>query len=1139
MTASLIIPAGSPGPGVGCQAETLLRMVEVLHTGDDLTLGLERALDLCGRAFGADAAALLHRTAEPGLQTFVSTDPGLAGQHWGDDAPFTRQGAVITEVGKADPAFHLPPAAAGFRSLIAAPLDAELVADLHLVLLAREPARFAPADLAVMTRAAGFLARAVHARRLQERNALLQAIIEGGKRPRRPDSTADSGFSALSQAFDRLAQWQNRVVRLNSDLLTASGSTLNQAIGRALAEIGELAGSDRTYVFRLRPPDRLDNTHEWVAPGIAPMIDLLQDMPADLLDDWRPELEAGRAVYIPDVDALPDDSEVGETLRMQGIRSLLAVPLQRDGCLTGFVGYDSVGEHRRFLPTEITLLQSVAATIGAVIDRQEAEIAARQYQDGLAEERDRLRATLAALPDLVLELDPEGRFIDYNFGGGTPPAFPPELFLGRLPEDVLPPELAGTLRTLMHQVSTTGHSHGNEYQMAINGVPRWFAVSVGARRKGGKAAGYVFIIRDVTARHEQDREIRRLSRIATLTSNLVVVADAEGRIDWVNPAFETRTGWHLDEVRGRKPGHFLQYEGTDPATARRVSAALRRGEPVQAELRNRCRDGTEYWISKDIQPLLDESGRLEGFVSVQTDITELKASHLREMALRAAAIESSADGIAISGPDGRYIDMNPAHRKMFGIPADAEITSLGWTELTTREDADEFQRLHWPKLAAEGRWQGQIRGRRLDGSIFDIDVALTLTDNNELVCIARDITERRQTETERDRLRDELQLAHRRETVAHVAAGVAHDLNNLVAVVLGTVQTLLANPSLRDEIGPSLRRIARAMDTARDLVDGLGTLGRPDRPRGPEDLRKLVLEAIDLLGSERTQRHGVHAVLPAAPLTVWANRTEFLQVVLNLTLNACEAGDGATNRVTLTAVDGDDGPMPADAPDVGCHDPALRYRILQVCDTGSGVAPALRRRLFERYMTTKGHAGTGMGLAIVAGIVRDNHAVLWFDSQPGKGSTVTVAWPVEDARATGSRQPAVRRGRSSDLSSHRIMVVDDNADVADVMCEMIEATGAIAVTVTDPLEARSLLLEDPGLWSAVVTDFDMPGLNGAQLAHVARHCDPQIACILVTALPAGSGWEHGQFGAVHGKPVDAEALRESLTALIGNRGPLA
>ncbi len=191
---------------------------------------------------------------------------------------------------------------------------------------------------------------------ITHRNAVLASIVDN-----RPLDTVrpffrDTSFDSLSRAFERVVTWQAQIIDITNELLSDRAGSVDQAIERALARTGELAGSDRTSVFRLRPPDRLDNTHEWVAPGIEPMIEQLQDLSGEMLGEWRPDFEAGRPVYLPDINALPDDYSIKGVLQMQGILSLLAVPMIQNGRLSGFVGYDAVRAPRSFLPVEIQLV---------------------------------------------------------------------------------------------------------------------------------------------------------------------------------------------------------------------------------------------------------------------------------------------------------------------------------------------------------------------------------------------------------------------------------------------------------------------------------------------------------------------------------------------------------------------------------------------------------------------------------------------------------------------------------------------------------------------------------------------------------------------------------------------------------------
>lgn len=815
-----------------------------------------------------------------------------------------------------------------------------------------------------------------------------------------------SELESLRRSLDGMVDWQRRVVEISNDLLEAHSDNIDTAINQALMQTGKLALSDRTYVFRLRDPDRIDNTHEWVADGIDPMMDHLQDLSDDLLVDWRDDLATGHQVYIPDVTSLPDTSIVRDVLLEQGIRSLLAVPMRRNGQLRGFVGYDSVRKHRVFRQPEIELIQSVANTINALMERAGAEAAAEAVRAHLEIESGKLRATLAAIPDLLLELDCDGRFLDEHAGVLLQPFLPRDSFIGRLPEEVLNAELAALVRDIMAEIDRDGRSGGREYHLELPGGKNWFQVSAGAKSSGQKG-GYVFLIRDITESRDQQLEILRFGKVAEVTSNLVIVTDAKDRIEWVNPAFERRSGWTLKEVLGLRPKSFLQAGISDIGARDLIGAAIAKGEAFRGELLNKSRSGEEYWTDIDITPLRDEAGTLSGFVAVQTDISDLKRSHERELQELAVAIDESADGIQLSDAEGRFTYMNSAFRDLFGIGADQGIGAMNWRELfptaTFIDDAGKALRI------SGDVWRGQTIGRRRNGDELTLEISLTRREEGGTVLIARDISERIQQEMERARLRDELHHAQRKETIAHLATDVAHDLNNLIAVVEGTANILEAHADTETEVRTGADRIRRAMQTARDLVASLGSLDRSGAPRAVHDLRRLLEQGAEILGSRRIADNNVTVANPDESIPVWGTATDILQVITNLAINACDAKADRPNRVEMSVLS-QSAAATARSPDVGEYRPDVAYSLFAVSDTGTGILPANRGRLFDRYFSTKGKEGTGLGMPIVASILRDNDAALWLDTAPGKGSLVTVAWP---AAPDSGAKPATRFKRPS------------------------------------------------------------------------------------------------------------------------------
>lgn len=1115
-------------------ASTLMRVMDALHESAMLQQGIGRVLTIAKEAMGAETAAFLRGAGAGRMATLASTAPDFGLPDWPAATPILRTRRRVIDLQDVLWSAALPVAARRYRALLSAPLTVTGEPPMAVVLLSGAPGAFTRDAASLLDRIARLIGQAMDRLSLLQRNAALACLVEprGGPIPA-ADGAFDAQFNVLGRALIHIVEWQRQIVEITNDLLNAPTDAIGRAIETALDRTGRLAGSDRTYVFRLRPPDRLDNTHEWAAPGIEPMIAHLQDMPDSLLDDWLPEITAGQAVAIPEVAAMSADSPLKPVLEMQSIRSLLAVPMRRNGQVAGFVGYDAVRSHRRFLPAEIELLQSVANAISVVLDRADAERAAALAQEDVLAERDRLRATLSALPDLVLELDADGRFVAFNEDGGLAPAFPPETFLGRTPEEALPADLAAMVRETIRNLDGQARSDGWEYPLPVGGEQRWFFVTAAAKAPRRGHSGHVLVVRDITESRRQRSKIQRLGKIAEHTASLVIVTDTAGRIDWVNPAFERRSGWRLDEIRGLRPDAFLRSPEGDPETLRRVQTAVREGRPVQSEMLNRDRAGEDYWVAEDIQPLADEAGRPDGFIWVASDITAIKRSHEAALHERALAIEASGDGIAISGPTGRYTYMNRAHRAMFGIGMEEDVGGLCWRDLCPPETARDFLAREWPRLAADGFWRGQLTGLRRDGGVFPQDVSLTLKADGGLLCIARDITEQVRAVEQQVQLRDALQLAQRQDTIAQIASGVAHDLNNLMLVVAGTVDILETLDADRPQALAAIARIRRAMEAAHDLVGNLGRIERHDAPRATQDLRILVANGVDLLGTARRQAHGLSLVAPDEPQPVWANPTEVLQVVINLMLNACESGGERPARVVVAVLNRGES-LPSRSPDVGVFRGEGAYAAFTVADDGSGIDAALRPRLFERYFTTKGSAGTGLGLPIVAAILRDNGAALWVDSAAGAGTTVTVAWPSQaQVQAQAIASPV--QGGAPRLDGLNVLIVDDNPDVAAVLEEMLERAGATTTTADDPLVARAVLLESPGLWSALVTDLHMAGLDGLQLAEVAASLQPPVPSILVTALPDAVPTDDPRFTAILPKPVTATRLIAAVSAAVDRR----
>ncbi len=608
-----------------------------------------------------------------------------------------------------------------------------------------------------------------------------------------------------------------------------------------------------------------------------------------------------------------------------------------------------------------------------------------------------------------------------------------------------------------------------------------------------------------------------------------VVVDPQGRIVLANAGWSEfhpipSDGW---AVRSSFQQAWKQYrlaQGSSPDEAARDAAervsALFNGGP-EREVRS---------ASGRVALLTDRPTSDGGAISTLVDITKQKATEDR-LAEQVAAIEASDDGMAITDPEGNFVYMNHSHARMFGFADGKDPLGLPWSSLYSPEEVARLQQVAFPVLGAEGRWRGEATGRRIDGEPVQQEVALSLRANGGIVCNTRDVGKRREAEREKARLREQLLVAQRQEAIGQLASGIAHDFNNLLAAVSGSAALILAGTD--EGAKRHAERIMSAVGMAASLVSKMLSLGARKSDRREVELGATIRNAVELLRANLPSNQQIDLVLPAQPLVAVADPAEVMQVVLNLVINARDALPGDGGRIAITLHGAED--LVRDAVFVVGGQPAGPAALLTVSDTGCGIAPADISRIFQPFFTQKGAAGTGLGLAVVAGIVADAGGGIALETAAGQGTSFHVLWPLDAITHLPSGPPLQAASLHEALKGKGVLIVDDNPTVVELLREMLEQVGAEVGPSLDPADTLQALREDPAAWSLLITDFDMPSMTGADLALQARQLRPELAILLCTALPEA----HGDFSAtatlfdaIIGKPVSADSLLTAAEAAI-------
>ena len=499
---------------------------------------------------------------------------------------------------------------------------------------------------------------------------------------------------------------------------------------------------------------------------------------------------------------------------------------------------------------------------------------------------------------------------------------------------------------------------------------------------------------------------------------------------------------------------------------------------------------------------------------------------------------ASVDGLALCTGDGRVMEANPAFCRLFGASREELLA------------AESFQFVHpdskmrcWQFFEAASAGQSlhsEARAQRRDGSLFDAEVhGVPVHYGNEphLLLIMRDITERKEAESDRAQLEAQLRQAQKMEAIGHLAGGIAHDFNNILTSLMGYVTMVTEALEERGEprLTRYLERASQSGQRARDLIQQLLTFSRGQRGEArPLFLAPLIDEAMKLLTASLPSSIVLRTEIEDGLPPVMLDPVQVEQVLMNLCINAADAMNGrGTLRISLRRAETYESVCASCRKDVSGDQVELA-----VSDEGSGIAPEVMERMFEPFFTTKEVGkGSGMGLATVHGIVHEYGGHILVDSTPGVGTHFRVLLPALKSAAAVEAKPADASAHASRRPklNGRVLVVDDEAAVAEFMQDLLSDWGLEVTALNSPVAARDAFAQNPHAFDLALLDQTMPGLTGLELAQDVLLLRPDLPVVLYTgyreALDDAAVKKVGVRAVVR-KPVDAGELHALFANLL-------
>ncbi len=530
-------------------------------------------------------------------------------------------------------------------------------------------------------------------------------------------------------------------------------------------------------------------------------------------------------------------------------------------------------------------------------------------------------------------------------------------------------------------------------------------------------------------------------------------------------------------------------------------------------------------------------GAVDAFVveaSAGPQIFILQGLEAESNRLRGEILAQVSDAVITIDDDQRVTYINTAAERQYGVIA-AEVLGRRLSEIYEyRWLHPEDETIATTALHETGCWRGENVHVTRSGKAIHVESSVSRFRAQDgigsgLLAVIRDISARKKAEQEHMLLEAQLREAQKMEAMGTLAGGVAHDFNNILGTIIINTELARQDASSNDQALVSLAEIEKASIRARDLVQQILTFSRRQPPsRQVVSIPSIVQESARLLRAGLLERARIDCYCAADTPSILADSTQLTQVLLNLGTNAAQAMEGRPGSIDIR-VEGITLDQTSARPDLSLR--PGRYARIVVSDMGHGMDAVTQRRIFEPFFTTRPPGkGTGLGLSVVHGIVQAHEGVIVVHSELGRGSRFELYFPraSEMAAALGTTEDA---GPASEGRGRHILYIDDDQPQLFANKRMMERWGYRVSAYFEQREALDAVLAGKLRVDLVVTDFNMPGTSGLEIARAIRDALPDLPVIMVSGYINDALRTQAAAAGVReliAKPQDREELRDAV-----------
>lgn len=624
--------------------------------------------------------------------------------------------------------------------------------------------------------------------------------------------------------------------------------------------------------------------------------------------------------------------------------------------------------------------------------------------------------------------------------------------------------------------------------------------------------------------------MERFRSLVETTSDWVWEVDENTVYTYASPQIRQLLGYRPEEVLGKTPFDFMPQEESQRAAGVFRQFSSSRQPFSSLENTSLHKEGRTVTIETSGVPIFGPDGLFRGYRGIDRDVTKRKQAE-EALRLQSQAMGQTLDGIAIADLNGIIQFVNPAWARMHGYPPD-ELMGKPLSCFHTAEQVEHEVTPFLRVLREKGYHSGEVGHVRKDGAVFQTQMSASVVTDNDgkavsIIGIARDITKERKLEAQ-------LRHAQKMDAIGTFAGGIAHNLRNNFASVLGWIEIAAGNLGDADTARKCLDRATAAGHRGSDQIRRILTFSRIEEGRrAPLRIVDAVEEGLRLLKEMLPPTIVLRQEIGQTRASVMADPDQIHQVLINLGTNAFDAMKESGGTLVVNLEEVEIGPEQAEAYlDLSPG----QYVQLRVSDSGHGMTPETLDQIFDPFFTTKGPtSGTGLGLSVVHGIVESLNGVIEVSSMVGKGTSFTMLLPVCATVENGVPEGKGASGLAALRKGTSVLLVDDDESYLEMMRTGLELLDFAVAAYGSSVEALEAFRAAPNKFDVVVTDEMMPGITGMALAKTISKDYPDIPIIMVSGVTDMTSVQKARDAGIDDllvKPTGPLAVAEAIGRLV-------